>query len=87
MLNYCVQDVEVTATLYQILTQSEQPQALELEHEVAKIIHKQELHGFSFDRTAAEKLFSELNARRLELEKELQNIFSNCSTNKIHTKS
>ena len=37
MLNYCIQDVEVTATLYQILTQSEQPQALELEHEVAKL--------------------------------------------------
>ena len=28
-----------------------------------------------FDKTAAEKLFSELNARRLELEQELQNIF------------
>ena len=75
MLEYCVQDVEVTATLYQILTQSEQPQALELEHKVAQIIYKQEQHGFSFDKASAEKLFSKLNARRLELEEELQNIF------------
>jgi len=75
MLDYCVQDVEVTATLYNILTQSKQPEALELEHKVAQIIFRQEQHGFSFDRTAAEKLFSKLNTRRLELEEELQNIF------------
>ena len=75
MLDYCVQDVEVTATLYNILTQSKQPEALELEHKVAQIIFRQEQHGFSFDRAAAEKLFSKLNTRRLELEEELQNIF------------
>ena len=75
MLDYCVQDVEVTASLYNILTQTKQPEALELEHKVAQIIHRQEQHGFSFNRTDAEKLFSTLNARRLELEEELQNIF------------
>ena len=75
MLDYCIQDVEVTATLYNILTQSVQSDALDLEHKVAQIIHKQEQHGFSFDKTAAEKLFTTLNTRRLELESELQNIF------------
>ena len=75
MLEYCVQDVEVTATLYNILTQTKQPDALNLEHEVAQIIHRQEQHGFSFDKEAAEKLFTTLNTRRLELEEELQNIF------------
>ena len=75
MLEYCIQDVEVTATLYNILTQTKQPNALELEHKVAQIIHRQEQHGFSFDKEAAEKLFTILNTRRLELEEELQNIF------------
>ena len=75
MRQYCIQDVEVTATLHQILTQQEQPEALALEHKVAEIIHRQEQHGFSFDRTAAEKLFTTLNTRRMELEEELQKIF------------
>ena len=48
MLDYCIQDVEVTATLYNILTQSVQTDALQLEHDVAQIIHRQEQHGFSF---------------------------------------
>ena len=75
MLEYCIQDVEVTASLYNLLMQTKQPDALELEHKVAQIIYKQEQHGFSFDKATAEKLFSKLNARRLELEEELQNIF------------
>ena len=53
MLDYCIQDVEVTATLYNILTQSVQTDALQLEHDVAQIIHRQEQHGFSFDKSAA----------------------------------
>tara|TARA_E500000331_G_scaffold159911_1_gene154999 strand:- start:2212 stop:3957 length:1746 start_codon:yes stop_codon:yes gene_type:complete len=75
MLQYCIQDVEVTATLYNILTQTKQPDALDLEHKVAQIIFRQEQHGFYFDRAAGEELFATLNARRLELEDELQNIF------------
>ena len=75
MLDYCIQDVEVTATLYTILTQTKQSQALDLEHKVAQIIHKQEQHGFSFDKPAALELFAKLNARRLELEEQLQSIF------------
>ena len=75
MLQYCIQDVEVTATLYNILTQTKQPDALDLEHKVAQIIFRQEQHGFYFDRAAGEELFSTLNTRRLELEDELQNIF------------
>ena len=75
MLEYCIQDVEVTASLYNTLTQSKQPDALDLEHKVAEIIHRQEQYGFPFDKTKAEKLYSELNAMRLELEDKLQDIF------------
>ena len=76
MLDYCIQDVEVTDTLYKTIERRGYScQAMELEHEVATLIFKQERYGFMFDKEEAVKLYSKLNARRLELEDDLQKLF------------
>ncbi len=76
MLAYCVQDVEVTATLWaKIQAEQYSEKAIELEHQFCTVIQKQERHGFKFDREACVKLYSQLGQRRAELEKELKTVF------------
>ena len=76
MLDYCVQDVEVTHSLYNVINKKGySQQAMDLEHEVAHIIFKQERYGFTFNKKKAEQLYTTLNSRRIELAEELQTIF------------
>jgi DNA polymerase I len=76
MLEYCIQDVEVTHKLYNmIIEKGYSIQAMELEHEVAKLIYKQEQHGFTFNLEDARELYTKLNTRRLELEDKFQEMF------------
>jgi DNA polymerase I len=76
MLDYCVQDVEVTHSLYNVIhKKGYSTQAMDLEHEVAQIIFKQERYGFTFNRKKAEELYTTLNSRRIELAEKLQTIF------------
>jgi DNA polymerase I-like protein with 3'-5' exonuclease and polymerase domains len=78
MQNYCKLDVEVTAELYNlILKQNYSPEAIELEHNFAECIIRQEAHGFSFDVASAKKLYASLANRRLELEAILASAFPN----------
>lgn len=81
MQSYCEQDVEVTALLWQKcqekLSGKEDgqpwgPECVDLEHEVAWIIARQERYGFAFDVDKATKLYATLAARRTELEHQLQ---------------
>lgn len=76
MLDYCVQDVEVTAQLYQkIVDKNYSQQALDLEHQVAWLMAKQERNGFCFDVKKAADLLARLVQRRGELERELKEYF------------
>lgn len=78
MLDYCIQDVEVTASLYaKIVDQSYSQQALDLEHSVAWLMAKQERNGFHFDKAKAATLLTSLVKRRGECEQELMSIFGN----------
>lgn len=61
MDDYCVQDIEVTATLWTALQNREtSPEALFVQHTLADIMSRQELSGFPFARTRAEQLRDEL---------------------------
>lgn len=76
MLDYCCQDVEVTATLYERCLAKDYAQtALLLEHEVAWLMAKQERNGFRFDTEKAAVLYTKLVQRRGELERELKDYF------------
>jgi DNA polymerase I-like protein with 3'-5' exonuclease and polymerase domains len=76
MLDYCVQDVEVTAALYQkIIDKDYAQEALKLEHQVAWLMAKQERNGFHFDMKKAAELLATLVQRRGELERELKEYF------------
>lgn len=76
MLDYCIQDIEVTHTLYQkILDENYSQQALDLEHQVAWLMAKQERNGFHFDMKKAAELLGTLVQRRGELERELKEYF------------
>ncbi|NMZ63410.1 DNA polymerase [Pseudomonas oryzihabitans] len=82
MLDYCVQDVQVTTLLMQKLLEdpfyfpSVAPNgelwmgsihAVRLEHQCAWTLAQMERNGFPFNREAAERLFIELAARRSDL--------------------
>lgn len=76
MLDYNIQDVEVTDTLYaKILSKEYAPLALELEHDIAWLMAKQERNGFHFDTAKAAILYAKLVQRRGELERELKDYF------------
>lgn len=75
MLKYNKQDVVVTWELYQHLTMNPLPPvAVQLEHEVAWLMSKQEKNGFPFDLPKAEKLLVTLRSRAGELTAELVKI-------------
>jgi|TARA_B100001964_G_scaffold235778_1_gene296453 DNA polymerase I-like protein with 3'-5' exonuclease and polymerase domains len=76
MQEYCERDVELTHLFYRvILSKKYSQEALDLEHQFAKVIFLQEQHGFNFNKEAAEKLLTDLIKRRLDLEEELQLAF------------
>ena len=79
MEDYCVQDVEVTKSLYEFFLKKGLgglQQACDLEHAFAKAIRVQEMNGFPFDVKAAEELTATLMGRRAALDVELRELFA-----------
>jgi DNA polymerase I-like protein with 3'-5' exonuclease and polymerase domains len=88
MLEYCKQDTEVTYKLYKVIEEKGySPEAMDLEHEVASLIFKQEEHGFTFDTEKAQALSVKLKARLAELSEELQGVFKPIVTERWSTKT
>jgi DNA polymerase I-like protein with 3'-5' exonuclease and polymerase domains len=76
MLDYCVQDVQVTKKLWEhIVKQNYQQAALKLEHDFALAINRQIRAGIPFDVDAALDLVDDLRAKEAELVKHLKQIF------------
>lgn len=65
MYEYNKQDVVVTLKLFQKLMAKGYPlKAIQLEHDIAWVMTKQERNGFVFDKDQATKLYSELAGKR-----------------------
>ena len=76
MLDYCVQDVEVTEALYAKLMASKPVHtSVNFAHELAFACYRIGKFGWHFDKPAAYKLYGELAAVRSDLENELHNLF------------
>ena len=88
MLEYCIQDVEVTYTLYQkILEQKFSEESLKLEHAVADLIGRQERHGILFDIEKATALYSELSSERENIRKEMKETFLPITIKRVSEKT
>jgi DNA polymerase-1 len=75
--DYCVQDVNVTLTLWKLIVrQNYSETAIQLEHDVQEIIFRQEQTGVPFNEAEAHKLYASLVQTRLEAEKELAGLFA-----------
>ena len=76
MLDYNVQDVEVTEALFLKLEGKQySPMAIQLEHEVQWLMAQQVRNGFPFNESKAAVLYSTLSQRRADLERELKDFF------------
>lgn len=76
MEDYCVQDVVVTHAVYKhMVSKKPDERMVQLEHDFAIHIRKQEWNGFPFDEKAAMELVRDLSVKRVELEQQLQDLF------------
>ena len=76
MVDYCIQDVELTDILWKNFSwRLPDPNSIWLEHQIANICNRQEYYGIAFDETKAVELYTELAGRRDVLEGELKEIF------------
>lgn len=78
MVDYCVQDVEVTYATYNYLTDKLNPfgdQSIELEHKVQEIIAGQIENGWLLDQKQAMDLLGTLYEKKIELESTVRDTF------------
>ena len=78
MVDYCVQDVEVTHATYNYLTDNLKPfgdQSIELEHKVQEIIAGQIENGWLLDQKQAMDLLGTLYEKKIELESTVRDTF------------
>lgn len=73
MLEYCKIDVQVTDNLRRHLQSQGRTDetALEIEHQFARLVERQQRHGICFDVVGAEKLYTELQYELTNLEQQI----------------
>jgi len=92
MITYCIQDTLVTQKLYEHLVselnnQGFDKRSIELEHEVQKIICKQEENGFRFNEREAIYLLAQLKGKLSYIEAKLQSVFPTKTTERYSEKT
>lgn len=76
MEDYCVGDVTTLEAIHKhFLSFNYSPQCLQLEHQVANILARQERRGISFDVKAAADLYAMLSGERMKIEREMREVF------------
>jgi DNA polymerase-1 len=90
MLEYCKEDVIICGELYLYLTQELRgfsEQSIDLEHNVAAVISRQEKHGFMLDVTKAITLVTDWKTDLSTIEEGLQEVFPPIVTERISEKT
>ena len=89
MVSYCIQDVEVTARLYETLTDSllDWGESVALEHKVAVAVKQQEENGFKLNQKETVILLADWKQRLAEIEEGLQEVFRPIVTERISEKT
>jgi DNA polymerase-1 len=76
MIDYCVQDVELTDILWKNLSlRLPSENSIRLEHNIAELCNIQERNGFAFNEEKASELYQQLAHRREELADQLKEVF------------
>ena len=76
MLTYCIQDTQVTETLYKKLMKTEpSKKSIDLEHRMASICREIGNNGWTFDEKKAGELYAELAQKRHVIEEDLKELF------------
>lgn len=76
MLRYCRQDVIVNHALWKALAPEKWSQeAIEFEHDIAKICNEIGRSGWTFNLQKAQKLHAQLQSEKIEIEQQLQDLF------------
>ena len=79
MLEYCINDVEITHDVYKYLLAYDKhgfsKQSIGLEHNIRHVINKQQNYGFLLDAQKATQLLYEIKTRNEEIEKDILSFF------------
>jgi DNA polymerase-1 len=90
MIEYCKEDVIICGELYHYLTKELKgfsEQSINLEHEVAAIISRQEKHGFKLDTVKALCLLGQWKRKLSDIEEQLQAVFPPIVTERYSEKT
>ena len=92
MVEYCIRDVNLLERVYYELEREKSvygfgERAVEIEHEVAAIVCKQERRGFKLDLPKCMGLVAEFSDRMREIEHQLQGIFQPITTERFSEKT
>lgn len=89
MVEYCIQDVEITHALFTHLDSSllDWGQSVDLEHEVATVVKKQEVNGFKLDVPKCMTMLSDWQQSLMDIEEELQQVFQPITTERYSDKT
>jgi DNA polymerase I-like protein with 3'-5' exonuclease and polymerase domains len=89
MVDYCIQDVEITHALFTHLDSSllDWGQSVDLEHEVAMVVKKQEENGFKLDVPKCMSMLANWQQSLMDIEEELQQVFHPITTERYSDKT